>query len=403
LSAQRSYAALPLAIAGEIQPRTDLTVSEWADKFRVVPPGTSPEPGAWRTDRVPYLREILDAFASDPTVERVYIQAASQIGKSEILLSVIGYYAHQEPAPILLVQSTELAMRGFSKERVGADVRRVARAARQAERRRARSEQHDHAAPVSRRLARVRVGGLGGVARVAPDPRRARRRARPLARHDGARRRSVRAGGAAHEQLSQPQDPRGVDADRRVVLGDRAAVRRQRSAALPRPVSALRGAASARVVGRHLQERRRRVDLDDVHYRCAHCAERIDERHKPAMLAEGEWRAEREHRNRGYQISAIYSPWVRWRELAAEWIKATPIATSAGCRSSSTSALARRGPRKANGSPSRRLRKTASCTTPRCPTACSSSPPASTCRTTDSRPRSSDGVSERNRGGSRTP
>jgi phage terminase large subunit GpA-like protein len=65
-------------------------------------------------------------------------------------------------------------------------------------------------------------------------------------------------------------------------------------------------------------------DLDHVHYRCAHCAVRIEERDRPAMIAAGEWVAEHPgHRHRGYQISALYSPWVRWRELAAEWIKAT--------------------------------------------------------------------------------
>jgi len=64
------------------------------------------------------------------------------------------------------------------------------------------------------------------------------------------------------------------------------------------------------------------VDLDQVHYRCAECKDRIEEREKPEMLAAGEWKSEREHQHRGYQISALYSPWVHWRELVAEWLKA---------------------------------------------------------------------------------
>lgn len=43
------------------KPQSRMTGSAWADNFRVVPPGTSPEPGPWRTDRTPYLREIVDA------------------------------------------------------------------------------------------------------------------------------------------------------------------------------------------------------------------------------------------------------------------------------------------------------------------------------------------------------
>ena len=44
------------AAAAVCLPRPRLTVAEWADRHRIVPPGTSPEPGPWRTDRTPYLR-----------------------------------------------------------------------------------------------------------------------------------------------------------------------------------------------------------------------------------------------------------------------------------------------------------------------------------------------------------
>src|ERR1039457_5554976 len=37
-----------------------LTVSEWADQYRTLSQRASAEPGPWRTDRTPYLREIMD-------------------------------------------------------------------------------------------------------------------------------------------------------------------------------------------------------------------------------------------------------------------------------------------------------------------------------------------------------
>lgn len=41
------------------------------------------------------------------------------------------------------------------------------------------------------------------------------------------------------------------------------------------------------------------------------------------MLAECEWQPERPGvRTRGYQLSALYSPWVKWRDLAEQWAKA---------------------------------------------------------------------------------
>lgn len=98
-------------------PPSDLSGSEWADKFRVVPAGTSPEPGAWRTSRTPYLREPVDV-ATDRETEFVVLEFSSQLGKSEALLNVIGYYADQEPAPQLMLQPTVEMAEAFSKERI---------------------------------------------------------------------------------------------------------------------------------------------------------------------------------------------------------------------------------------------------------------------------------------------
>ena len=60
------------------RPRSRLTGSQWADKYRYVAPGTSPEPGEWRTDRVPYLREPMDA-ATDKLTERVVMMFSSVV------------------------------------------------------------------------------------------------------------------------------------------------------------------------------------------------------------------------------------------------------------------------------------------------------------------------------------
>lgn len=100
-----------------LKPHTRQTGSEWADTYRIVPAGTSPEPGKWRTDRVPYLKEIVDV-ATDHKTQRVVVMSASQIGKSEMLLNVLGFFIHQEPAPILMLQPTVEAAQDFSKERI---------------------------------------------------------------------------------------------------------------------------------------------------------------------------------------------------------------------------------------------------------------------------------------------
>lgn len=99
------------------KPKPKLTGSQWADEFRYIAPGTSPEAGPWRTSRVPYMREPMDA-ATDQTTEHVVIMASSQVSKSETLLNILGYYADQEPSPILMVQPTLGMAMSFSKERI---------------------------------------------------------------------------------------------------------------------------------------------------------------------------------------------------------------------------------------------------------------------------------------------
>lgn len=105
------------AFLSAFKPRSKLTGSEWADKYRYVAPGTTPEPGEWRTSRVPYLREPMDA-ATDRHTEIVVLCCSSQVGKSEALLNVMGYYIDQDPAPQLMLQPTLEAAENFSKERI---------------------------------------------------------------------------------------------------------------------------------------------------------------------------------------------------------------------------------------------------------------------------------------------
>lgn len=105
------------AFLSAFKPRSKLSGSEWADLYRYIAPGTSPEPGEWRTSRVPYLREPMDSM-TDRHTEIVVMCCSSQVGKSEALLNVMGFFVDQEPAPQLMLQPTLEAAENFSKERI---------------------------------------------------------------------------------------------------------------------------------------------------------------------------------------------------------------------------------------------------------------------------------------------
>lgn len=99
------------------RPPANDTVSEWADKYRILVSDSSAEPGPWRTDRAPYQREIMDAF-TQPGISEIVIMASAQVGKSEIELNMMGRAIDIDPGPILYVQPTDKVAEDYSKRRI---------------------------------------------------------------------------------------------------------------------------------------------------------------------------------------------------------------------------------------------------------------------------------------------
>ena len=104
------------------KPPEDLTVAEWADKYRRLSPETSAEAGPWRTSRTPYLKEPMEAF-TDPKVRRIIMVAASQVGKSELELNIIGYIMDQDPGSVLYIHPSLEDARKFSRIRIAPMIR----------------------------------------------------------------------------------------------------------------------------------------------------------------------------------------------------------------------------------------------------------------------------------------
>jgi phage terminase large subunit GpA-like protein len=114
-TAEEIYAA---AAAAGARPDPLLTISDWADKYRTLSQRASAEPGPWRTERTPYLREIMDCLSPSSPIERVVFMKGAQIGGTEVGNNWIGYVIHQAPGPMMAVQPTvEMAKRN-SKQRL---------------------------------------------------------------------------------------------------------------------------------------------------------------------------------------------------------------------------------------------------------------------------------------------
>ena len=101
-----------------LRPDADLTVSQWADQYRMLSSKASAEAGPWRTERTPYLREIMDSMSANSTVQKVVFMAGAQLGKTESINNVVGYMIAHAPGPALFVQPTIEMAKRLSKQRL---------------------------------------------------------------------------------------------------------------------------------------------------------------------------------------------------------------------------------------------------------------------------------------------
>jgi len=309
-----------------------LWVSDWADKYRHVPAKSSPEKGQWRTSRTPYAREPMNELSSMSRTQDVIIMAASQVLKTEVLLNWVFESIDQDPAPMLVVQPTEKAVKDFVSQRLDPAIEIMPRI-------------RDKIPP-----ARKRDSGNKTTEKNFP-------------------------GGVLYlgwsnspsELASKPIKKLALDeVDRYPVSlkdeGSPVKVAEQRTANFPRrkilktSTPKIKGASviaeeydsssqaqywvpcphcSAMQVLVFEQLRwKKTTDADGkkrhwpetAAYVCIDCGAEIEERYKPAMLAGGEWRHRHPDRaKRGYHINGLYSPvglGFSWGERALKFLEA---------------------------------------------------------------------------------
>lgn len=99
------------------------TVSQWADAERVLTTDSSAQPGRWRTEVTPYLREPMDRLSASDPCERVVLCVASQTGKTELGLNAEGYWSDDAPGPILHVVPRDEDLKKTSRQRIAPLIR----------------------------------------------------------------------------------------------------------------------------------------------------------------------------------------------------------------------------------------------------------------------------------------
>lgn len=316
------YVVACTALAAGWQRPPRMTVTEWADHNRILTSSESSQPGQWRTELVPFLREIMDCLSPFSPVQRVAFMKSTQVAGTESLLNWVGAVIDLYPGPMLVVEPTIEIAELWSKQRLANMV--VASPTLSKKIRPARSRDSGNTTLLKE--------FPGGLLRIAGGNSATSLRSMP-----------VRFLGL-DEVDAYPDD---VDGE-----GDPVRLAEERTNNFPRrkvfliSTPTVHGASRIEREWELSDQRRYHVpcphcghkqplrwshliwneDLSAAWYRCEECSSTIDEHNKTWMLANGEWVPTYPERLvRGYHINSLYSPiglGRTWLERARQWVEA---------------------------------------------------------------------------------
>lgn len=301
-----------------LTPPPRLSLSEWIETHMRLPEGVSALPG--RVSLWPYQREIADAI-SDPTLERVTLVKPVRVGFTTLLTGALASYVANEPAPILALLPTEADCRDYTVSDLEPifDATHALRGLISAD-----ADGTGRSTLLSRRFP---GGSLKIIA--AKSPRNLRRHNVRVLLIDEA---DAMEAGVEGSPITLAERRTLSFANRKIILGStptleatsnvlRAYARSDRRVyEVPCPDCG----AFTEIQWSHIE-----WQPDQPHtaaFRCPECSSLIEERHKPAMVQNGRWRATAPHveGHAGFRLNALVSTLANasWGKLAAEFIDA---------------------------------------------------------------------------------
>lgn len=309
------------------KPPERYTVSEWADNFRVLT-NISAEPGRWRTNRTPYLKEPMDKF-TDPLIEQIVLCFGAQIGKTEAELNMIGYALDQTQSPVMMVYPTDTIAKFASDKRVQPMIKSV----------KSISDNFDEN---SKLLELDFNNGNYMVLVGANSPSSLSSRSIKYLFFDEIDKYPAFSGKEA-DPIKLAKERTKTFVDKKIVMVSTPTVEsgniwqalmnanERRQYYVPCPHCGVSQTLKFKQI-KWPDEHNDNADMirDTAYYECEHCGGHIYDRHKMEMLRHGKWEAvnasQSKVRSISYHLSSIYSPWVTFGDVAYEFktSKGTP-------------------------------------------------------------------------------
>jgi phage terminase large subunit GpA-like protein len=308
-----------------LKPPPLLTVSEWADEYAYLSMETTGFTG--RFEAFAYQRGILDAV-SDPTIKTITVMKSARIGYTKCLDTILGYFIHQDPSPMLVVQPRVEDAEDYSRTEIAPMLRDTPVLAEIAGDIKSRDSDQRILKRMFRNGASISFVGAnspGGFRRIT---------ARVVA-FDEVDGYDPGGAGAEGDQIALGKKRSETFWNRKIILGSTPTIK---------GISRIEKAMEDTDLRRYqvpcphcsamqvLKWENLRWDRDEngnhlpdtAHFVCEAQGCVIEEQDKPGMIENGEWVAERPFNgNAGFAIWAAYSlfPNAAWRHLVAEFLR----------------------------------------------------------------------------------
>lgn len=313
-------------IRSTLSPKETLTVSEWAERYRVLD-GTSNIQGKWSNDVTPYLRGIMDSFV-DPAVRRIYFCKASQIGGTEAMLNMLGYIVTESPAPTMIVYPTDDLGKEVSNLRIKPAFRLIP------EVKKVFKEQESKELELRFTTMTLFLNGAGSPSKLASKPIKYLF-FDEIDKMGGASKKEASPFNLALERTKTYRPQEKVYACSTPTLRDNYIWNLHDGADEVRHYFVPCPNCGEMIELRFAQIRFEKDDEKQMSiaeraktatYFCEKCGMEIKNESKPEMLRRGEWQAVRKRgigapRSVGFWINSLYSVFLKWEDVAEEFLK----------------------------------------------------------------------------------
>ena len=307
----------------QLKPPEDISVSEWAQKYRMLDAKTAAMPGPWRNDKTPYLTEIMDELNNYETEEIVFCKC-TQVGGTEAELNMLGYIIGQDPAPSMVVYPSDKLGESISDNRIKPMLQASPSL---------RERYHE----LRSQKLEMQFDGMYLTISGANSPSSLASRAikylflDEVDKYPGASKKEA-------DPISLAKERTKTFANRKIYMTSTPTIKSghiwknlldcdvEKHFFVPCPH------CGEMIELKFANLRFPKEDdsltasdrADQAVYVCQECGCVITDQHKAQMLRYGEWRIVKENnsarRKIGYWISVLYSPFVRFSEIALEWI-----------------------------------------------------------------------------------